>query len=36
MKTGGVGAAETDAYVRSMFDMQEELRIARGNKLAVK
>lgn len=36
MKTGGVGAAETDAYVRSMFDMQEELRIARETELAAK
>lgn len=36
MKSGGVGAAETDAYVRSMFDMQEELRIARETKFAAK
>jgi hypothetical protein len=26
---GGLGAQETDAYVRSMFDMQEERRIAK-------
>lgn len=32
MKTGGVGAAETDAYVRSMFDMLEERRIALASK----
>jgi hypothetical protein len=32
MKTGGIGAAETDAYVRSMFDMLEERRIALSGK----
>jgi hypothetical protein len=29
----GVGAQETDAYVRSMFDMQEEHRIAKLEKI---
>ena len=32
MKSGGLGAQETDAYVRSMFDMQEERRIAKLEK----
>lgn len=32
MKNGGLGAQETDAYVRSMFDMQEERRIAKLEK----
>lgn len=32
MRTGGIGAAETDAYVRSMFDMLEERRIALASK----
>lgn len=30
---GGMGAQETDAYVRSMFDMQEERRIAKLAKI---
>ncbi len=33
MKSGGLGAQETDAYVRSMFDMQEERRIAKIDKV---
>jgi hypothetical protein len=33
MKNGGLGAQETDAYVRSMFDMQEERRIAKIEKI---
>jgi len=32
MKSGGIGAAETDAYVRTMFDMLEERRIALASK----
>lgn len=36
LKTGGLGAHETDAYVTSMFDMTEELRIAKQKKLVQK
>ena len=32
MKNGGLGAQETDAYVRSMYDMSEERRIAKLEK----
>ena len=32
MKNGGLGAQETDAYVRSMYDMSEERRIAKIEK----
>lgn len=36
IKTGGLGAHETDAYVRAIYDMQEQLRVSRENMTVAK